>query len=44
MPFLVEIGVLLDLFVAIFIMGIVINNINRTFPTTSTEHLTALKD
>jgi hydrogenase-4 component E len=44
MPFLVEIGVLLDLFVAIFVMGIVINNINRTFPTESTEHLTALKD
>jgi hydrogenase-4 component E len=44
MPFLVEIGVLLDLFVAIFIMGIVIHNINRTFPTTSTEHLTALRD
>jgi hydrogenase-4 component E len=44
MPFLVEIGVLLDLFVAIVVMGIVINNINRTFSTESTEHLTALKD
>lgn len=44
LPFLVEVGVLLDLFVAIFVMGIVIHHINREFATESTERLTALKD
>lgn len=43
-PFLVEVGVLLDLFVAIFVMGIIINHISREFTSVSTEHLTALKD
>jgi len=43
-PFLVEIGVLLDLFVAIFVMGIIINHISREFTSISTDHLTALKD
>ncbi len=43
-PFLVEIGVLLDLFVAIFVMGIIINHISREFTSISTEHLSALKD
>ena len=31
MPFLVEVGVLLDLLVGIFVMGIVINHISREF-------------
>ena len=44
LPFLVEMGVLLDLFVAIFVMGIVIHHINHEFATESTERLTALKD
>ena len=44
LPFLVEMGVLLDLFVAIFVMGVVIHHINREFATESTERLTALKD
>ena len=44
LPFLVEVGVLLDLFVAIFVMGIVIHHINQEFATESTERLTALKD
>ena len=43
-PFLVEVGVLLDLFVAIFVMGIIINHISREFTSISTEHLSALKD
>jgi hydrogenase-4 component E len=43
-PFLVEVGVLLDLFVAIFVMGIIINHISREFTSISTDHLTALKD
>jgi hydrogenase-4 component E len=44
MPFLVEIGVLLDLFTGVFVMGIIIHHINREFASTSTEHLTELKD
>jgi hydrogenase-4 component E len=44
MPFLVEIGVLLDLFTGVFVMGIIIFQINREFASISTEHLTELKD
>jgi hydrogenase-4 component E len=44
MPFLVEVGVLLDLFVAIFVMGIMINHISREFSSVSTERLSALKE
>jgi hydrogenase-4 component E len=44
MPFLVEIGVLLDLVVGIFVMGIVIDHINREFSTIDTENLTTLRD
>jgi hydrogenase-4 component E len=43
-PFLVEVGVLLDLFVAIFVMGIIINHISREFTSISTDRLTVLKD
>lgn len=44
MPFLVEIGVLLDLFTGVFVMGIIIHQINREFASLSTEHLAELKD
>ncbi len=44
MPFLVEIGVLLDLFVGIFVMGILINHISREFSSIDTGRLTQLKD
>jgi hydrogenase-4 component E len=44
MPFLVEVGVLLDLFTGVFVMGIIIHHINREFASTSTEHLSELKD
>jgi hydrogenase-4 component E len=44
MPFLVEIGVLLDLFVAIFIMGIIIYQISQEFSTVNTRRLSALKE
>jgi hydrogenase-4 component E len=44
MPFLVEVGVLLDLFVAIFVMGIIINHISREFASISTERLSTLKE
>ncbi len=43
-PFLVEVAVLLDLFVAIFVMGILIHHISREFTSISTERLTALRD
>jgi hydrogenase-4 component E len=44
MPFLVEVGVLLDLFVAIFVMGIIINHVSREFASTDAAELTALKE
>jgi hydrogenase-4 component E len=44
LPVLVEAGVLLDLFVAIFVMGIMMNHISREFSSLSTERLTALKE
>ncbi|MEK8024278.1 MAG: hydrogenase [Candidatus Hydrogenedentota bacterium] len=44
MPFFIEIGVLLDLFVAIFIMGIVLNHIKREFSSFDTEHLADLRE
>jgi hydrogenase-4 component E len=44
MPFLVEIGVLLDLLVAIFVIGIVINHINREFASIDVARLDTLKE
>lgn len=44
MPFMVEIGVLLDLFTGVFVMGIIIHHISREFASMSTEHLTELKE
>ncbi len=44
MPFMVETGILLDLLVGVFVMGIVINQISREFSTINTERLTALKE
>ncbi len=44
MPFLVEVGVLLDLFTGVFVMGIIIHHISREFASISTEHLTELKE
>lgn len=43
-PFVVELGVLLDLFVAIFVMGIIIHKISREFATVSTRMLSELKE
>jgi hydrogenase-4 component E len=43
-PFLVEIGILLDVFTGVFVMGIIIHHISREFASTSTEHLTNLKE
>ena len=43
-PFLVELGVLLDIFVGIFIMGIVVFHINRAFDSLDSTRLSELKD
>ena len=43
-PFLVETGILLDVFVAVFLMGIAIFHINRQFDHIDVEKLTSLKD
>ena len=42
--FLVEVGVLLDVFVAVFIMGIVVFHINREFDSISAANLVELKE
>lgn len=44
MALLVEAGILLDLFVGIFVMGIVINHIRLAFDSIDTRHLAELKD
>jgi len=44
MPIMVEAGVLLDMLVAIFIMGIVMNHINREFSSINTEKLCLLRE
>jgi hydrogenase-4 component E len=43
-PFLLEAGVLLDVFVGVFIMGIVVFHINREFDSLDSARLTELKD
>jgi hydrogenase-4 component E len=43
-PFLVEVGVLLDIFAGVFIMGIVVFHINREFDSLDSARLTELKD
>jgi hydrogenase-4 component E len=43
-PFLVEVGVLLDVFAGVFIMGIVVFHINREFDSIDSARLTELKD
>jgi hydrogenase-4 component E len=44
MPALVEVGVLLDLVVGIFVMGIVMNHIQKEFGSLDTERLSELRD
>jgi hydrogenase-4 component E len=43
-PLLVELGVLLDIFVGVFVMGIVVFHINREFDSLSSARLTELRD
>ena len=42
-PLLVEFGVLLDVFVAVFVMGIAINHISREFDHIDADQLSSLK-
>jgi hydrogenase-4 component E len=42
-PLLVEFGVLLDVFVGVFVMGIAINHINREFDHIDADQLSSLK-
>jgi hydrogenase-4 component E len=44
MPFLVEVGVLLDVFVCIFVLGIILNHIQKAFSSLDSNKLTSLKD
>jgi len=44
MPVMVEAGAVLDLLVAIFVMGIIMNHISREFSTLDTSRLTMLKE
>ena len=44
MPFLVELGVLLDLFVGIFVVSIIMHHISREFASLDTRRLSALKE
>jgi hydrogenase-4 component E len=44
MPFLVEAGVLLDLLVAVFVMGVVIDHITREFASPDVDDLTELRE
>ena len=43
-PFLVELGVLLDLLVGVFVMGIAVFHISREFDHIDVDQLSALKD
>ncbi len=43
-PLVVEMGVLLDVFVGVFVMGIAIYHISREFDHIDTDRLSALKD
>lgn len=44
MPLIVELGVLLDILVAVFVMGIVMHKIRRTFDHIDTHAMTELRD
>ncbi len=43
-PLLVELGILLDVFMGVFVMGITLFHINREFDHLDTDRLTALRD
>ena len=43
-PLIVEMGVLLDVFVGVFVMGVIARHIQRTFRHTDVDRLSELKD
>ena len=43
-PLLIEMGVLLDVFVAVFVMGITMHHLSREFDSIETDELALLKD
>lgn len=43
-PLLVEMGILLDIFVGVLVMGIIVNHIDQFFGSTDTVKLTSLKE
>lgn len=43
-PLMVELGILLDVFMAVFVMGITIYHMHRQFDHTDTERMSSLKD
>jgi len=43
-PFLVEVGVLLDVFAGVFVMGVVVFHINREFDSLDADQLSELRD
>ena len=44
MPMMVELGVLLDLFVGIFVITIIVNHINEAFSSMDTRKLSSLRE
>lgn len=44
LPLMVELGILLDVFVAVFVMGIMIFHISRAFDHIDTDRLSSLKE
>jgi hydrogenase-4 component E len=44
MPWLVEMGVLLDVFIGVFVMGIALHHIHREFDSIDVDQLTSLRD
>lgn len=44
MPFMIEIGALLDVFAGIFVMGIIMNHIHREFSSLDTTRMRSLKE
>lgn len=44
MPLVIELGVLLDLFVGVFVICIIVNHISRAFFSTDTRRLASLKE
>jgi hydrogenase-4 component E len=43
MPMLINIGILLDIFVSVLIIGVLMNHIGAQFSDLGSDHLTSLK-